>query len=307
VARVDICVITCRRPKGLRRLLGALQQLHTSERAAAVRVVVVDNDADESARAVCSEAAEWLQWPLHYATEKRRGIPQARNTALALALPHADFVAFIDDDETPDPDWLEALLRTLAAHDGDAVTGPALPAFEIPPARWVVESRLFDGPRHATGTSVSCAYTNNVLVRTRALAALDALFDETLALTGSSDWEFFTRFASEGHRIVWCDEAHTHEWIPATRARLGWLLRRALRTGSTQSVCERRAAAPVARLRIAAHGAWCIARGLASALLGLPRGRGAAARGLALATAGVGRLAGLSGWAYREYRTIHGS
>jgi hypothetical protein len=85
------------------------------------------------------------------------------------------------------------------------------------------------------------------------------------------------------------------------------LLRRALRTGSTQSVLERRGGLRLAPLRIAAHGLWCIARGIATALLRLPLDHGAAARGAVLAAAGVGRLAGLTGWAYPEYRRIHGS
>jgi len=306
VDRVDICIVTCRRPRSLRRLFGSLQELRTLE-PYSVRVVVVDNDVDESARAVCLEAATWLAWPLHYTTEKQRGIPHARNKALAAALPHADFVAFLDDDETPGPDWLAQLLRTRAAHEADAVTGPALPVFETPPARWILESGLFDGPRHPTGTPVDVAYTNNVLVSTKALGQMPALFDERLALTGSSDSEFFTRFTRAGHTIVWCDEARTHEWIPYTRARLAWLLRRALRTGSTQSVIERRAGMRRAPLRIVAHGLWCIARGLGTALVRLPLDHGAAARGCALAAAGVGRLAGLTGWAYPEYREIHGA
>jgi glycosyltransferase involved in cell wall biosynthesis len=304
--RVDLCVITCRRPRSLRRLLGALQELRAPE-SCTVRVVVVDNDDEESARTVCREAASWLCWPLHYATEKQRGIPHARNKALAIALPHADFVAFIDDDETPDPMWLAELLRTHGAHETDAVTGPSLPVFESPPPRWIPESALFEGPRHPTGTTVDVAYTNNVLVATCALEQMAALFDERLALTGSSDSEFFTRFARAGHTIVWCDEARTHEWIPDSRARLGWLLRRALRTGSTQSVVERRGPDRVAALRIFAHGMWCIARGVGTALVRLPIDHGAAARGAALAAAGVGRLAGLTGWAYPEYRRIHGS
>ncbi len=304
--RVDLCVITCQRPRSLRRLLGALQELRVPDDCS-VRVVVVDNDADESARSVCREAATWLCWPLHYTTEKRRGIPHARNKALATALPHADFVAFLDDDETPDPLWLTHLWRAQHTHEAAAVTGPALPAFETPPPRWIPESRLFDGPRHETGTRVSVAYTNNVLVATRALEAMPALFDERLALTGSSDSEFFTRFARAGHAIVWCDEARTQEWIPASRARLGWLLRRALRTGSTQTVVEARDAGRTAALRIVAHGLWCIARGVSAALAHLPLDHGAAARGAALAAAGVGRLAGLTGWAYPEYRRIHGA
>lgn len=302
--RVDICAITCRRPSGLVRLLDGLDQLRLPDAGLAVRIVVVDNDAEESARSVCADASRWMRQPLVYVTEKRRGIPRARNTALAVSLRDAEFVAFVDDDEVPDPDWLAELLRTQAAHGADAVAGPVDRVFEGAVPRWIEESALFAPRRHPTGVSVETAYTGNVLVSTRSLAGMDALFDERFALMGGSDREFFERFVRRGHRIVWCDSARMREWVPDERARLGWLLRRALRVGASATFIERLRAARAAR--IAAHGSWCIAKGVTSALLGLPRGRGVAARGLYLACFGAGRLAGLAGWSYQDYRTAHG-
>jgi hypothetical protein len=305
--RVDICVITCLRPGGLRRLLRGLAQLRLPDPAPELRVVVVDNDAEGSARELCAEAARWLAYPLCYRTEKRRGIPQARNAAIAASLGEADFVAFIDDDEVPDPEWLAELLRTQAAHAADAVTGPVDPAFEAPVPRWIEESALFARRQHATGTPVPCAYTGNVLVSTRSLAAMDEHFDERMALTGGSDREFFERFAGRGHQIVWCESAVAREWVPASRARLGWLLRRAMRVGTTATLIDRlRSGRGSDAVWIAAHAGWCITKGILLAACGLPRGRASAARGLYLACFGAGRLAGIGGWAYQEYRTIHG-
>ena len=55
-------------------------------------------------------------------------------------------------------------------------------------------------------------------MRTSALARLDALFDERMALSGGSDVELFRRFAAQGHSIVWADEAVVFEWVPRSRA-----------------------------------------------------------------------------------------
>ena len=85
---------------------------------------------------------------------------------------------------------------------------------------WVEEGGFFESPRHTTGARIDYAFTHNVLVRTAALAGMDTLFDERMALTGGSDAEFFRRFARTGHRIVWADEALVFEWVPATRSRL---------------------------------------------------------------------------------------
>jgi len=305
--KVDVCVITYRRPKGLQRLLGGLQQLDLPEPGLEVRVVIVDNDAGESAREVCSDAARWLRFPLLYSAEKRRGIPQARNAALGVALEHADFVAFIDDDEVPDAGWLSELLRIQRSREVDAVAGPCGPVFEAVPPRWIERGGFFDRPRHTTGSRIAYAYTHNVLVSTRALARMDHLFDERLALTGSSDTEFFRRFAAIGNRIAWADGALVREWVGPSRANLGWLLRRGFRVGNAETFIERVITTPPrAPHKVAAHGLWCCAKGSALALLGIVRGRAGVVRGLRLAAAGLGRLVGLIGYRFEEYRTTHG-
>ena len=136
--KVDVCIATYRRPRGLQRLLDGLQaQQLPQDEAPQVRVVVVDNDPEGSARELCEEARGWLRFPLVYVLEKRRGIPQARNTAVATSLGEADFLAFVDDDEAPDPGWLMELLRVQQARGADAVAGPCVPLFEDGAPAWI--------------------------------------------------------------------------------------------------------------------------------------------------------------------------
>ena len=306
--KVDVCVVSYRRPRGLLRLLAGLQQLRLPEPAPDVRVVVVDNDAEGSARGPCAEAGGWLRFPLTYVLEKRRGIPQARNAALALALERAEWVAFLDDDEVPDPGWLAELLRVQAESGADAVTGPCLPIFEAPPPAWVERGGLFERPRFATGTRLPTAATNNVLVSSAVLSSLDALFDERMALSGGSDDELFGRLARRGGVIVWADEARVREWVPPSRVSFSWLMRRQFRVGTATTLAERRLGGrppPVAWH--VAQALWCVARGAGLALASLPRGRGPAVAELRLAAFGVGRLAGLFGVVHEEYRALHGA
>ncbi len=305
--RIDVCIVTYRRPAGLQRLLGALQQQEFPGEAPALRVVVVDNDPQESARSVCEDARSWLTPSLSYVMEKRRGIPQARNSAVAACLKRSEFLAFVDDDEVPDPDWLAELQRVQRLRDADAVAGPCLPRFYGSPPRWIAQGRFFESPRHTTGERIDHAFTHNVLVRTAALADMEALFDERMALTGGSDAEFFRRFARTGHRIVWADDARVFEWVPETRARLGWLLARAFRVGCSSAWIARRSdRPPTAVAWMLANGVWCIAKGAWQLALALPRGRAAAVHALRLACDGAGRLWSLAGLSYREYRTTHG-
>ena len=286
---LSICVPTYRRPGGLFLLLGALDAQVFTEPPPAIRIMVVDNDEAESAREVVDDARSVLRYPVHYRVEKRVGFPQARNAALAAALA-SDWIAFVDDDETPEPWWLDALLRTQRATGADVVTGPSLPRFVEPPAPWIVESRLFEPLRHASGATVPTAYTNNVLVRGSALRVLDLFFDERFTLGVGEDAELFARVAAAGGRIVWADDAIVYENVPPARATLRWMLARGFRDGAATAF-----AAPHSGLRTVAGAASCIARGLGAAAVGALHGRARCVRGLRLAAFGLGCGASLCG------------
>src|SRR5439155_606212 len=70
-----------------------------------VTVVVIDNDADESARSTVERAAVRARWPLCYGVEPRRGISYARNCGVTAVARECDFVVFVDDDELPRRNW----------------------------------------------------------------------------------------------------------------------------------------------------------------------------------------------------------
>ncbi len=302
--RVSVCVATFGRPTGLRNLLGALEVLELPARTS-LRVVVVDNDAAGSAKAVCEEAAGRHAYPLRYLVEKRRGIPMARNAAVSAALPDSDFIAFIDDDETPEPDWLAELLRVQEYYRTEVVTGPCVSRYEVPPPRWISEGGFHERPRHPTGTIRNVAYTGNALVRALVFESFDRHFEEALALSGGEDEEFFTRIVAGGLRIVWADNAIVHELVPRSRLTLRWILQRALRVGTSSAWVESRHGSSTP-LRLLAHGAYCVLKGTGLALLLPLCGRAVAAQGLRLVSYGIGRIAGSRGHLHREYRVVHG-
>lgn len=117
--QVAVCVITYKRPIGLARLLDGLNALTFAGDPPCVRCIIVENDESGTAATVCDEARAGFRWELESYTEPRRGIPFARNTAVARALETADFIAFIDDDEVPEPTWLDELLRVQREYRSD--------------------------------------------------------------------------------------------------------------------------------------------------------------------------------------------
>lgn len=297
-----VCIATHKRPHGLERLFDGLQaQSFERNSEPPIEIVVVDNDPARSAEELCARLAIASRWPLHYVSEPRRGISFARNKALATARSrNASYIAFLDDDEEPAPEWLDELLAGLVTYQADVVAGPVLPRFEAPVAPWMVTGGFFEKERSQTGTRRETAATCNVLFRTQVLDDGRRSFNEKLGLTGGEDTDFFMGVASAGHPIVWIDSAVVHEWNPVTRMRAGWILRRAFNVGNNWARLQH-GTRPLARMAL---------RGLAKGVVLFPvsvlRGRHAIVAALELIAVGIGYLAGGMGVHVERYKSTDG-
>ena len=297
-----MCVATYLRPEGLARLLQAFDRLvFAKSETPELEIIVVDNDPQGSALAVCAHVSGALRWPLRYHHEPRPGISFARNAAVRIAAA-AEFVAFIDDDEVPEPQWLDELLYVQRVHEADVVAGPVIPEFPDGAPIWLRRGGFFDLPRYRTGQKLDYTAAGNVLVRSTVFHALNPPFDERLALAGGEDTLFFLRAARAGYLLVWADEALAREYIPRSRVRAGWLLQRAFRVGNSWALC-------LCSLQPSLRGrAVRVAKGtgrVAGGLLVLPfsplGGRGTVLRVLRAILFGIGDLAGVVGLRYDEY------
>lgn len=308
--RVAVCIPTFRRPEWLGHLLTSLGELtFASGVAPRVEIVVVDNDADQSAREVCERIAAQIPWPILYEPEPRRGISYVRNRALEVARPRAHFIAFVDDDEVVEPDWLDQLLRVERATGADVVIGPVLRRFECEVPAWVRRGEFFVYRRHATGDPVAEPATNNALVRSSMLEELGIEFDHRFALTGGEDTHFFFRIAAAGRKIVWADEAVVWEWIPASRVRLGWILQRIYIGANNYAMLERELDPAPRTLAVRmAKGLARIGFGAATLPFSWLGGRHRAARSLWQIWHGAGNIAGVLGTRRltQQYLVHHG-
>ena len=294
-----VCVATYRRPDGLRKLLQSLNELALDGlEDVQLKIVVVDNDRTASARAVVEEFSR-MRWPLDYTVEPSRGEPYARNAALERA-GNADIIAFIDDDECADRQWLAELVETQRRTQADVVFGPVLPRFDVTPPRWLVKSGVFDPLDYPPDSAQHFAYVGNTLVRAALFA--DARFSERFARLGGVDTHFFMKAHLRGCKIVWSATARVYESIPPSRMRIAWLVRREFRRGNTLSLCLLELEASTwRRLKRTLHAAARIARGSVFILSAVVRGRAALVLGLRESAFGLGLLAGLFNYEYKEY------
>jgi GT2 family glycosyltransferase len=301
--RVAVCIATCERPEGLRRLLDGLELLaFVKVPAPELRIIVVENGVPSGARDLCAGRTGMSRWRLQYESEPRIGISYARNRAVRCARPWADFVAFIDDDEVPAPDWLDELLHVQGGYQADAVVGPIVRRFEAPVPEWIEQGRFFVQRRRPTGTPRQRASTNNTLIRSPVFDGVGE-FDERFALTGGEDTHFFLRAYVRGYLTVWADEAIVHEYVAADRTTAGWLLRRSYRYGNTWSLCERElwpglrgCARRVGRETLNIIG------GAAMLPLRMLGGKVATVKCLRRICEAAGNISGVLGLRYEEYR-----
>ncbi|MDQ4109665.1 MAG: glycosyltransferase [Actinomycetota bacterium] len=297
---VWVCMLTYRRPEGLAEAIGMLRtQLDLVPDA---RLLVVDNDEQPSASASVAEAAG-DDVRVVYVHEPTPGIAAARNRALSEAGPEA-VVVFIDDDEQPSEKWLSTLFGCWQETRAAAVAGPVVSRFSGEPDPWIIAGGYFKRPRHTTGTIVTTAATNNLLLDMAQIGSLR--FDLGFGLSGGSDTVFTRALSDAGGRIVWCDEATVYDLVPASRATREWARARSSRVGNSDSRTRvhlaPRGRRSITRVQATARGIVRVGWGCLRLLAGhVTKSVAHQARGTRFVVRGVGMVRGAWGSHISEY------
>jgi succinoglycan biosynthesis protein ExoM len=320
--RICAAAITFKRPLMLEALLTSLSKLRKPE-GTEISFLVIDNDARRSAAAtVAAFAAAMEGSEVRYVVESESGIPFARNRALAEAQAMGvDYLAFLDDDETADPDWLAELFGAVRSRGLELVGGPVRCAdwSEVErPGRW--QRLILDGIRWrylSKERSASRRYrqgaegdivivTNNWLLDLAWQKRTGLRFDESLRETGGSDVLFYRMAKRLGVRSGWSATAIVRERVPPSRARFSYQFDRARH----QSMASFRRNHPTVTLGAAAGAvASCILKGVGCVLciVALPFAGGAALVQLARQSGwATGRLQALAGRKSSLYSTADG-
>ncbi|MFV0309859.1 MAG: glycosyltransferase [Desertimonas sp.] len=125
--RVTVVVCTRDRPVSLRRALTSLGRVEHRP----LDVLVVDNaPSSDATRRVVDEVASASAVSIRRVVEPRPGLSNARNRAVAaLADAAVDVVAWLDDDEEADPDWITQIAAAFADDPQTAaVSGLVVPS-----------------------------------------------------------------------------------------------------------------------------------------------------------------------------------
>ena len=246
---IDLCICTVDRGSFLGECLDAVGALDREKTAGhEIRLVVVVNGPGETALDEVQSMAAATGLAATVVRETERGIPFARNRAVRTAIAQgAEAIAFIDDDDIPDPGWLGELIEVASSTDADLVLGRWRPpdSLDLPPV--LKDVRFFKEPDPAATNRYGLPAwggTYNVLIRKSLIERVcdgeAAPFDPAFASTGGSDTDLFVRAARAG-AIVRAAPSSTvvRRWEPQ-RISVRGVMRRAFRLGVTQAMIDAR-------------------------------------------------------------------
>jgi glycosyltransferase involved in cell wall biosynthesis len=197
-------------------------------------IVIVDNGCTDGTQELLTDES-WrpANVPVRIVHEKKLGLSNARNCALKSA--EGDYLVFIDDDETPDPQWLIAYERDMLEHVPDALGGSIEVIFEhgARPS-WLQDELLgflghldHGGGRWLTDPATPF-YGGNFAVK-KAIFAEIGEFDSELGRkgrvnTGGEDTEFYRRLIENEYVVRWVPDATIYHRIRADKLRKGYFL-----------------------------------------------------------------------------------
>lgn len=283
---IVVCAYTMDRWDDLQAgVRAAAQQLQESGRRGRVLVVVDHNDD------LLAKASELAGACVHIVANTRvRGLSGGRNTAIGLA--DTDLVVFLDDDATPEPGWLDALLAPFANDDVLITGGAATPEWpdgasrpvSLPAAAagrgeldWVVGCTYAGQP--ATLTPVRNVMGCNMAFRSEVFDTA-GLFGEDLGRVGRvpygcEETELCIRALGRhpGARILFEPRSMVRHRVSPDRLAWNYLWRRSYAEGISKAAVTERTSHQASLSTELAYTTRVLPRGVLRELGSLPRTR----------------------------------
>lgn len=207
----------------------------------ALAVIVVENAGVLSVESVVNDSlSPALRAVSTVDCEPQRGIAQARNKVLSLALAQGfDWLVFVDDDEEVTPEWLTRLVTGATERGLQLAGGPVIPDSHATDLTWQ-ERRVLTGQRKMAQRSMAAnaswvklgkdgnlsLCTNNWMVDLHAVRAHGLRFNEAFSLSGGEDMDFWEQAKAQGLKTGWVPDAQIWDLPPRSRLTFRYVVER---------------------------------------------------------------------------------
>ena len=284
---VVICAHTMERLDDIR---AAVASVEAQTRQPDETILVIDHN-DE-----LEEAVQGLG-PKVISNAGPKGLSGARNTGTELA--SGEVVAYLDDDATAEPTWLERLTAPFDDRAVVAVGGWAVPAWDTERPGWFPEEFLWVVGCSHRGLPTELAPVRNVIGCNMAFRRAPVLalggFDTGLGRTadrplGCEETELCIRLtqADADARILLEPEARIHHRVPAQRTTWSYFLRRCRGEGNSKAYVVGLVGSDDGLSSERSYATSTLPRAVLRSLAGLPRGPVTALGNAAAVVLGLG-------------------
>ncbi|MDD3179713.1 MAG: glycosyltransferase [Opitutaceae bacterium] len=240
VPSVTVAICTYNRAEFLRQTLAGLARQDYP--AAALEILVIDNNSRDDTRAVVASFASAVPAPRHV-LETRQGLDHARNRAIAEA--RGDIILFGDDDILVEPDWVRQMAAPFAADSNrriGCVGGEVVPVFPDGLPEWVAEwhsplaFRADCGPLSARQVPMGANLAFPMWVFARVGVFATALDRSGRNLFSGGDAEMVRRVRAAGCEIWFAPAARVLHQMPASRTTMRYAMRHAFDSARSRVV-----------------------------------------------------------------------
>ncbi len=189
------------------------------------------------------------------ASEESVGVSGARNLGIRKA--KGDIIAFLDDDAVADKRWIEGLVNTYQKSDTIAVGGKILPIWlqkrpdYLPEELYWLVGLTYEGFSKEGVTEVRNPLGSNMSFRREVFEKVGS-FNQGFGFTGKGasymqgeEAELASRMKNKlGRGTVYNPELIVYHKVPASKTKLGILLKRAFYQGYTKALLKRISSSP---------------------------------------------------------------
>jgi len=190
-------------------------------------IIGIDTIQDQQADQILN-----IRIPYKFAISGKTGLSAARNVACQQAT--GDILAFIDDDATAEPDWIEWLHKIFEDPRISCAGGSVIPVFEGNPIpkqwHWIIG---------CTGLSKRPIGTN-IAIRKNEFVLYEG-FSENLGRTKQNliigeETELILKLEKDHKKVVWEPKMIVHHWCPKRRTEWTYILSRSYKEGLGKAI-----------------------------------------------------------------------
>ena len=240
IKSIAISCNTFLRPEILEKTLKSIANLKIPK-GVEIKVLVVDNDANATAKPVIDDIKADFPFEIIYKIEEKRGLANARNRLLQEAINlGVSHIAILDDDDVADENWIKNLVELYQTQDNAyIISGPEYCCFDGEFPDYLTNNNIFvKKTTKKKGEIRKVCSTHNAMFPLKIVTESNIWFDKSFVFMGGEDGDFFYRAGKAGYTIVFNPDAIVREINGKDRVNIRWILSRNYYNGYSGSYLQ---------------------------------------------------------------------